>query len=312
MAQSLMSKVVTVTLNPAFDTTLTLESLHQDRINRPISESRISAGKGINISETLHSMSFPTVAAAIVGRDSLEAFRRPLDEKGLHCRFVVVDGAVRENLTLLAGGSTIKINRAGQVVDEETVARLKELIRDMWEEGDVIVFSGSIPEGIDEAQTDSLISYASECGYKVAIDSEGISAERLMKLRPWLIKPNEHEIEMIVGHHLESVEEMLSHCDIMVAGGIEQVLLSLGDKGLYLVTENEKIHAVPPETEEVNTVGAGDSALAGYIYANLTGMTARDAAAFSAACGCAVVASQLPYLTDTREVTALAKKTKVY
>ncbi len=307
-----MSKVLTITLNPAFDTTLTLDGLYTDKINRPLSETKISAGKGINISESLSVLGFSTVAAAIVGRDSLEAFRRPLDEKGLHCRFVVVDGSVRENLTLLYDGNTIKLNRAGQAVPEEAIDHLKALIRDIWEEDDVIVFSGSIPEGINEEQTDSLISFAAECGYKVVIDSEAISAERLTKLRPWLIKPNEHEIEKIVGHPLETVEKMLEACDMMIAGGIDRILLSLGEKGLYLITAEEKIYAVPPETKEVNTVGAGDTALAGYIYAYLTGMTAHESAAFAAACGCAVVASQLPYLSDAREVTALAEKTKVY
>lgn len=307
-----MSKVITVTLNPAFDTTLVLDGVHTDRINRPVSESRISAGKGINISESLSVLGYPTIAAALVGRDSLEVFRRPLDERGLHCRFVVVDGAVRENLTILSDGHTIKINRIGAAVDEESVEKLKALIRDMWEEDDVIVFSGSIPEGISEEQLDSLISYASECGYRVAVDSERISAQRLMKLRPWLIKPNEHELRSITERPLETVEDMLAECDAMISGGIENILLSLGSEGLYLITKDEKIRAIPPETVEVNNVGAGDTALAGYIYANLTGMTARESAAFAAACGCAVVASQLPYLTDTREVTDLAQKTKVY
>ncbi len=307
-----MGKVVTITLNPAFDTTLTLNGIHTDRINRPLSETKISAGKGINISESLSVLGVDTIATALVGRDSLDTFRRPLDEKGLHCRFVIIDGAVRENLTLLADGSTVKINRAGSPADEEALCKLKELIRDMWEEGDVIVFSGSVPEGISDEETDSLISYAAECGYKVAVDSERISAERLTKLRPWLIKPNENELELIAGHPFESVDEMLVQCEKMVAEGIEQILLTLGDKGLYLITSKEKIHAVPPETAEVNTVGAGDTALAGYIYAYLMGKTPRESAAFSAACGCAVVASQLPYLTDTREVTALAEQTKVY
>lgn len=306
-----MSKVVTITLNPAFDITLTLDGIHADKINRPISEMKISAGKGINISESLSALGFPTVAAAIVGRDSLEAFRRPLDEKGLHCRFVIVDGAVRENLTLLSEGSTVKINRAGNPIDAEAIERLKSLIRDMWEDGDVIVFSGSVPEGITDEQVDSLISYASECGYKVAVDSETISAERLIKLRPWLIKPNEHELRAISGQELKSVPELLSQCEYLVRSGVEQVLLTVGEQGLFLVAENKKISAVPPETTEVNTVGAGDTALAGYIYAYLTGMTPEDSAAFAAACGCAVVSSQLPYLTDTQEVTALAKKTEV-
>lgn len=311
MAQKLMSKVVTVTLNPAFDTTLTLDGIYTDKINRPVAETRISAGKGINISESLSALGMETVAAALVGRDSLESFRRPLDEKGLHCRFVITDGAVRENLTLLAGGSTVKINRVGSPVDEESLSKLKELIRDIWEDGDIIVFSGSIPDGISEDKADSLISYASECGYLVAVDSERISAERLMKLKPWLIKPNEHELGLMVGQPLSDIDEMLSQCDKMIKGGVNQILLTLGEKGLYLITGDKKLHAIPPETTEVNTVGAGDCALAGYIYAYITGMTARDSAAFSAACGCAVVASQLPYLTDTREVTALAEQTTV-
>lgn len=307
-----MGKVVTITLNPAFDTTLVLDGLHADRINRPVSESRISAGKGINISESLTAMGFPNIAAAIVGRESLDVFRRPLDEKGLHCRFVIVDGEVRENLTLLSEGSTIKINRAGQAVSEDAIEHMKELIRDIWEEDDVIVFSGSVPEGIGEELTDSLISYAAECGYKVAIDSEAITAERLYALRPWLIKPNEHELELIVGRPLCDVGDMLSECGKMVEKGIENVLLTLGEKGLYLVSGDKTIHALPPETAEVNTVGAGDTALAGYIYAHLTGMTEKESAAFAAACGCAVVASPLPYLTDIDKAENIMEKTKVY
>lgn len=306
-----MSKVVTVTLNPAFDTTLTLDGLYSDKINRPLSETKISAGKGINISESLSSLELSTVAAAIVGRDSLEAFRRPLDEKGLHCRFVVIDGTVRENLTLLSEGHTIKINRAGCKVSEDAIEQMKALIRDMWEDGDVAVFSGSIPEGITDEQVDSLISYAKECGYKVAVDTENITSDRLLQLRPWLIKPNEHELGIISGKKLTSIPELLSECEHLVQNGIEQVLLTVGEQGLYLVTKDKIISAVPPETEAVNTVGAGDTALAGYIYAYLSGMVPEDCAAFSAACGCAVVSSQLPYLTDTREVTALAQKTKV-
>ncbi len=307
-----MSKVVTITLNPAFDTTLVLDGVHTDRINRPISESRISAGKGINISESLSVMEFPNIAAAIVGRDSLEAFRRPLDEKGIHCRFVITDGEVRENLTLLSEGNTIKINRAGHTADPDAVERMKELIRDIWEDNDIIVFSGSVPEGIGEDQVDSLISYASECGYKVVIDSEAISAERLVSLRPWLIKPNEHEIEIIVGHPIEGVDEMLSECRKLISDGIERILLTLGDKGLYLIDREETVHAVPPKTTEVNTVGAGDTALAGYIYAYLNGMTSRECAVCAAACGCAVVESQLPYLSDMQKATEIMKNTKVY
>ncbi len=307
-----MSKVITITLNPAFDTTLVLDGIHTDKINRPVSESRISAGKGINISESLTALEFPNIAAAIVGRDSLDVFRKPLDEKGLHCRFVIVDGAVRENLTLLSEGSTVKINRAGSAVPEEALKHLKELIRDVWEEDDIIVFSGSVPEGIGEAETDSLISYAAECGYKVAIDSEAISAERLYKLRPWLIKPNEHEMELIVGRPFRDIEDMLSECCKMTENGIENVLLTLGEKGLYFINKDKRIHALPPETAEVNTVGAGDTALAGFIYAYLTGMTDHECTAFAAACGCAVVASELPYITDIDKVEAIMEKTKVY
>ncbi len=307
-----MGKVVTITLNPAFDTTLVLDGIHTDRINRPVSETKISAGKGINISESLSALGMDNIAAAIVGRDSLEAFRKPLDEKGIHCRFVIVDGEVRENLTLLADGNTVKINRAGNPLDKSAIERMKELIRDMWEDGDVVIFSGSIPDGIDDAAVDSLISYAGECGYRVVVDSENISAQRLMNLRPWMIKPNENELEILTGRSLCTEEEMLDECRKLTEAGIGQVLFTVGEKGLYLVTKDRIIRAVPPKTEEVNSVGAGDTSLAGFVYAFLTGKTEEECAVYAAACGCAVVASQLPYLTDMQEVTALAEKTKVY
>lgn len=306
-----MSKIVTVTLNPAYDTTVVLDELSSEKINRPVEESRVPAGKGINISETLKTLGCPNVAVAIVGRDSLEAFRRPLFDKGLECRFVVTDGTVRENLTILSGGETYKINRAGEGVDDQADGRVLALLADLFEPGDIAVFSGSAPEGLTGEKLERLIMNTAARGYKIVIDSEAVSADMLMRIKPWLIKPNEFELAKIVGRGFADVMEMLASCNELVSNGVGQVVLSLGEHGLYAITRDETVFAVPPEVEAVSTVGAGDNALAGYIYSMLSGKTLGECAAFAAACGTAAVQSALPYLEDTKEVDGLIEKIKI-
>ena len=306
-----MSKVVTVTLNPAYDTTIVLNELSSERINRPVEESRVPAGKGINISETLKTLGCPNVAVAIVGRDSLEAFRRPRFDKGLECRFVVTDGTVRENLTILSGGETYKINRAGDEVDDQADGRLLALLADVFEPGDIAVFSGSAPKGLTGEKLERLIMNTAARGYRIVIDSEAVDADMLRRIKPWLIKPNEFELAKIVGRGFADVMEMLDSCRELVAGGVEQVVLSLGEHGLYVIKRNETVLAVSPKVEAVSTVGAGDNALAGYLYSALSGAETEKCAAFSAACGTAAVLSALPYLEDTKEVYDLIEKIKI-
>lgn len=306
-----MSKVVTVTLNPAFDVTLHLGSLSTERVNRPQRESRRAAGKGVNISQTLTALGCPTVAVAIVGSDSMTEYSAQLSENGIAYRFIPNAGSVRENLTLLADGQTVKINRGGQPVGKEACEQLRTLLAELYENGDIAVFSGSVPPGIEPGELESMVTAAEKAGYRIALDSETFTIEQLQRLRPWLIKPNEFELEMIAGQGFASVLEMLGFCSELIESGVEQILLSLGEYGLYLITEKDTILATPPKTEAVNTVGAGDSALAGYIHAVLHGMDCRQAAAYSAACGCAAVMSELPFVTDPREVTALAKQISI-
>lgn len=302
-----MSKVVTITLNPAYDTTIELEELSARQINRPLSETKMPAGKGINISETLKTLDTPTIAVAVVGRDSLESFRQPLFEKCLECRFIVTDGAVRENLTILADGKTYKINRSGDEVDEQADGRLLALLADLYAPGDVAVFSGSVPKGIDDEKLERLIRNTAARGYKIVIDSESIGVDMLCRIKPWLIKPNEFEIEKITGRAFGNEGEMLEACRELVEKGIEQVVLSMGKKGLYAVTANEAVMAVPPETKAVNTVGAGDCALAGFISRAMKGESLAGCAAFAAACGTTAVQSPLPYIEDEEKVTQTAK-----
>lgn len=294
-------RIITVTLNPAFDVTYTLSELSVAKVNRVQSESREAAGTGINVAADLRALGEDAVAAGIAGSENLAPFLAQLGSRGIPARFVSTSGAIRTNTTLLCDGQTIKINTAGPGAGEKEIESLFELIRLLGREGDIAVFGGSLPVGVTSDMLCSLISRVSQLGMLIALDTDVLSAAQICALRPWVIKPNAYELSLILAREMTTEAELLDGCRELIAQGVGCVLLSNGERGVYLVTQDETLHARLPRVDEINSVGAGDASLAGFIAMSVRGKSNDECAACAAACGAAVVASQYCVISSAEE-----------
>lgn len=278
-------------VSPAFDLTLELDSLDDDRVNRVRNERRIAAGKALNAARELMRLGQSCVLFGLAGRESWEEYTNgaaSLPNAPEEISLAMTDGAVRENLTLLVGGKTIKINRKGAVCAKEHIAVLKKMLLERMaaDEGErIVIFTGSMPEGMTSDDYADLMQAAGDAGARIAVDTAALSREQLLDVRPWLIKPNEHELAHICGLSDPDDEQLLRAARQLADDGIGIVLLTLGSRGLICVTKDETVRVPAEPIKAVNTVGAGDCALAGFVAAAVQGKPVRQCAQQAAHCG---------------------------
>lgn len=294
--------ILTLTPNPSMDTTLRLQGpLTRNTVQRPDSVTRVAGGKGINVTHTVR----------LAGRESLAVFpARDNDpfvalvlEAGLPHRSVPVAESVRINTTLTEpDGTTTKINGPGAFINRETRLRVKRLVVELAAEADWLVMAGSLPPGIPATWYSTLITAVrgAHPDLPIAVDTSDAAmvelGNGLADAAPTLLKPNGLELGHLIGVDGEELEAAAAAGDLAPAlaaarrvreRGVPEVLATLGASGAVLVTAEGAWHAAPPPVTVVSTVGAGDSAMAGYIMARIDGACPADCLAHAVAHGSA-------------------------
>ena len=165
------------------------------------------------------------------------------------------------------------------------------------EPGTVVTFTGRVPSGIDMTQVKAFLKELQQSGARIVLDSRSFGLQDILEVRPWLIKPNQEEISMLCGCQIDTMEQALEKAQIFAAAGIENVMVSLGGDGALLIYEGQVFRAVPPEISPISTIGAGDSAIAGFVAAAQQGgdptMCLKWATAYGTA-ACLTEGSQPP------------------
>lgn len=266
-----VAKVLCVGVNPAFDITLVLDGLDADRVNRVEREHRQAAGKAANVACVLAGKGVPVALTGFYGGDTWSEWRSLFGARsaGVELLPVITSGSTRQNITLLADGKTVKVNRAGDAVDESAVQSLTVQLVSWLKPDDIAVFTGSIPPGMSRRQYLELAGAAADAGARVALDTDALSEEELLSIRPWLYKPNAHELAKLCGVDAADDHALIEQACRLAQSGVDTVLLTLGGRGLAVVTGTEAVRVEAGKVEAVNTVGAGDAALAAYIAAFL-------------------------------------------
>lgn len=282
-----MSRAVyTVTLNPSIDVTLWTDGLDADAVNHVVRERREAGGKGINVSRVLHSFGVDNLCITTAGEENRHEFADFLQRDELRFDLLRVDGAVRENLTLRYGDRTVKINRSGQPMSRILLGALMAYLQARVHPADVVVFAGSLPENLEVQDYIELVLCAKNAGALVALDNDCLSLEDYGRIKPWLIKPNIHELQHIVGKPLTK-STAVDEARTLLSVGVENVLLTLGGDGMVLLSTAETVIADAPSVKVKSTVGAGDSALAGFIVGFVKGYTPTECVRLASACGTA-------------------------
>lgn len=293
--------IYTVTFNPAIDYVVSLDQeLRTGTINRNQAEDFQFGGKGVNVSNVLRALGMKTAALGFVAGFTGDALERGLWEMGLETDFVhAASGMTRINVKIKAGEET-EINGIGPMIRSDELEMFFGKL-DMIAAGDVLVLSGSMPSCLPDDTYEQIMRRLDGHGVRIVVDASGKLLMRTLAYHPFLIKPNHHELGEIFGRPLETDEEIMGCARRLQTMGARNVLVSMAGDGALLLDETGKTYRTGcPKGKVVNSVGAGDSMVAGFLAGYLRtgdyaqalrlGIAAGSATAFSLGlCTCAQV-----------------------
>ena len=283
--------IYTVTFNPSLDYIVGTEGFQMGNTNRTVSELMLPGGKGINVSTVLKNLGIESTALGFTAGFTGEEIRRRVGELGFRSEFIDVgNGFSRINVKMKEFDGT-EINGQGPVIGEEAVGRLLERL-DSLEEGDTLVLAGSIPSSMPDSIYSDILARLEGRGIVFVVDATKDLLLNVLKYRPFLIKPNHHELGEIFGVELENREDVVPYAERLQEQGAQNVLVSMGGKGAVLLDAEGNVHMLPvPKGTLVNAVGSGDSMVAGFLagwtekkdyeHAFKMGISAGSASAFS-------------------------------
>lgn len=253
--------VYTITFNPALDYVVRVKEFKEDAVNRSFEEKLLPGGKGINVSIVLSNLEVETTALGFVAGFTGNEIERLLEEKGVKCDFIRLgEGNSRINIKLKAENET-EINAVGPEITEKDINSLYEKLENL-KDGDFLVLAGSVPKGVDE---DIYCKIAERVNARVVVDAEKKLLLDTLKFKPFLVKPNHIELGEMFDTVINTPDDAIEYANKLVEMGAENVLVSMAEKGGVFVNKTECFYAQSPKGKVVNSTGAGDSAVAGFI-----------------------------------------------
>ena len=301
--------IYTVTFNPSLDYIIRLDKFTAGAINRTRYEQILGGGKGINVSIVLKNLGHDSVALGFTAGFTGEEIKRQLAEFGVKNDFVQLkEGNSRINVKVKADEET-EINGQGPVITEEAQAQLFAQL-DKLEENDTLVLAGSIPNTLPDDIYQRIMDRLAGRGIRIVVDATKNLLLNVLPYHPFLIKPNHHELSEIFGVTLSEKKEIASYAKKLQEQGARNVLVSMGGKGAVFVAEDGNVfEAAAPEGTLVNSVGAGDSMVAGFLAGYLRTNSYEEAFRMGIATGSASAFSE--NLATRAEVEALLGKVMI-
>lgn len=282
-------KLITVTLNPAVDATVTLDRLERGYVHRAKSIRHDAGGKGVNVASCLADWGLDVAATGLLGRENAGVFEALFRAKRIEDRFVRADGATRTNIKLVDSDATTDINLPGLTATGELLTEAEVTLLTLAEPGALVVLAGSLPLGCPPDHYGRLIARLQSRGVRVLLDTSGDALADALAgpALPWAIKPNRDELAEWAGQPLNTVRHIAAQAQRLREQGLGLVAVSMGEQGALFATEHGVLHAQLPATAVTSTVGAGDAMVAGIAAALAeqadTERVARLAVAFAVA-----------------------------
>ncbi|AEV95100.1 1-phosphofructokinase [Pediococcus claussenii] len=281
--------IYTVTLNPSIDYVVELPKIQMGLVNRLEKTVKFPGGKGINVSRILNEMKVENTALGFVGGFTGHFVTEALSELKLNIDFTEIADDTRINVKIHAEKET-ELNAKGPEISVEELETFKKTFLKVGAK-DVVVFSGSIPENLPQSLYLELINMITAAGAEFAVDTTGEALLKTLDKHPIIIKPNNHELSAIVGRSLKSDDEIVDAARELINKGAQNVLVSMASDGGILVTKREVYRSYAPSGQVINSVGAGDSMLAGFIGEYYQNKNVETAFKRGLACGSATAFS---------------------
>ena len=284
--------IYTVTFNPAIDYVVRLDSpLQAGVVNRAAGEDCVLGGKGINVSGVLAELGVESTALGFIAGETGAWLERGLAAQGLHTDFIWLEqGMTRINVKIKADQET-ELNGAGPNIPESAMQALEAKL-DALQKDDVLILAGSIPACLPQTTYERLLARLQGRGVRTVADATQNLLLKVLPYGPFLIKPNNHELSEIAGRELKTDEEIVTAAASLQAQGARNVLVSMAGDGALLLDETGAVHRIGcPKGKVVNSVGAGDSMVAGFVAGYLRTGEYGYALQLGTACGSATAFS---------------------
>ena len=283
--------IYTVTLSPSIDYVVKLNHLNKGNVNRVNSENIYPGGKGINVSRVLKTLGHDSIATGFISGFTGDFIENSLKQLDVKSDFIKLnEGFTRINVKIKSDEET-EINGQGPHISEEELNELFSKLSKLNED-DILVLAGSIPSTLKEDLYERIMEKLKGSNVKVVVDATKNLLLNVLKYNPFLIKPNNHELEDMFNVKLQSIDDIVIYARKLKDMGARNVLVSMGKDGALLLTENNEVYVSnTPKGTVINSVGAGDSMVAGFICGYTIYNSYKEALKLGAASGSATAFS---------------------
>lgn len=257
--------IYTVTLNPSLDYVVDVDDFELGRTNRAVSERLYAGGKGINVSFVLKNLGFESTALGFSAGFTGEEIKKQIQERGITENLItVLNGQSRINIKL-RGQQETEINGMGPDIEKEHIQQLLKKLS-VLSPGDYLILAGSVPMKINDTIYYDILKTLDKKGIKAVVDTTGDLLLNVLKYHPFLIKPNIHELSELFSTEIKTKEEVVQYGLKLQDMGAQNVIVSMAGDGAVFICENEEIYkSEAPKGVVKNSVGAGDSMVAGFL-----------------------------------------------
>jgi 1-phosphofructokinase family hexose kinase len=260
--------ILTVTINPSVDRNIEVDRLVFEDRAYILSRSDSAGGRGMNASRVLHSFGAKTLAIVTSGGVNGPRLEKLAAKSGFPVKVVPIHNEIRVNLTITdKQGLAIRLNERGPMIMPDELARVEKVVANRLESATWLMLCGSIPPGVSTDFYTKLIRMAQDRKVKTMLDTDGDALLRGIESGPTIVSPNQPEAERLLNRALITRAQFLEAATRIKAMGAEAVMLSLGGRGVVAVNENQLLEVIPPRTDAVSPLGAGDALAAAYVWA---------------------------------------------
>ncbi|SMC27356.1 1-phosphofructokinase [Clostridium acidisoli DSM 12555] len=255
--------IYTVTFNPAIDYVINVDDFKSGLVNRVASDEKFAGGKGINVSRVLNNLGVKSKALGFIGGFTGKFIIDSLESQGVETNFIEVSEDTRINVKLKSKEET-EINGSGPLITGEDLDKLFKIVENLTED-DYLVLAGNVQKSVPSDIYAVLQEKCKAKNVKTIVDTTGDALVATLKNKPFLIKPNNHELGEIFNKELTNIDEIIKYAKKLIDMGAQNVIISMAEKGALLICESGVYHASPAKGIVKNSVGAGDSVIAGFL-----------------------------------------------
>lgn len=305
--------IYTITLNPALDHYMETDDLRVDDANRVRAECLFAGGKGIDVSRAIRHLGADSMALGFIGGHNGQILVDMLKDEGVTPYFTPIAQETRRDIIIshARGAGQTLLNARGPAITAEEWRSFLTHLRMLDLRHSYVVLGGSLPRGLPIDAYRQIVTLVQRQGALAILDADGPCLREGLKAKPFAVKPNLNELRRVTKRVLATDEQIRAAATTLNKQGVAIVIVSLGRRGLLVISGTECLRAMPPTVKVRSTVGAGDSTVAGFVFCHAAGKSLEDCARFATAAGTAATLAPGNQLCRAKDVQRLLPNVKV-